>query len=336
MGTLAKIEKQAKEAEEKQRQLAEAGKTGTEKEKQGQAPEPEKGKEEVPKAQEKETPQKPVKEETEESFKQKYEVLQGKYNAEMPRLREQIANLQQTVTHLNSIIASQPKPLEGEEEESKKPVEIPAVKELQAGDFEGYGEEMLQMVKTVNELIKENQGLKAENQKLTGEFKTVGQTVIKSAKERYYDRLDDLVPDLFGDDGSPKINADPNWLQWLSKVDTLSGRRRQDLLDDAQNKLDAERVAAIVNLWKGESGRQPQTVPSETSSQETPKLEDQVEAPRGPAGFDTGAPQMPVVSAAELRKAAADRIHGRITEEQFQKISDDFQRTIQRGIAAGR
>jgi hypothetical protein len=46
-----------------------------------------------------------------------------------------------------------------------------------------------------------------------------------------------------------ETNADARFLNWLGERDTMAGRTRQEVLNEAQQALDAERVIAIFNTW---------------------------------------------------------------------------------------
>jgi hypothetical protein len=51
------------------------------------------------------------------------------------------------------------------------------------------------------------------------------------------------------------INRDPRWFQWLADYDVYSGYRRQDLLNDATAKGDAQRVIAIFRGFLAAAGQ---------------------------------------------------------------------------------
>ena len=112
-------------------------------------------------------------------------------------------------------------------------------------------------------------------------------------EEGYFETLEEAVPDIW------TINKDPGFLNWLQEIDPLNSRPRQDLLNEAQDRLDANRVAQFFKAWqrRGSGG----THHDATESRYT--LDD-------------------------LRKATQDRVHGRITEEEYKKISDDVQKLL--------
>jgi hypothetical protein len=312
MGLPTEVEKQGKKAEEAQKELIEGGKTDLEKE--VTAPTEDKAKPEKDAEKGKKADEEIV---VSEDFKQKYEVLKGKYDTEIPQLREQLRLAQEAIEALKATKDSpKPKKEEGAEQPDK---ETKGPKQLDKENFSGYGEEMVEMVDSVNELIKENEALKGENAKLKGSVDAVGHSVAKTAQDRYYDTLEEAVPDIW------TINKDPKWLEWLGQEDPLTGKTRQELLEEAQGNLDANRVARFFKTFSGGNGK------DALSTDDIPKEEDNVVHDEGLAGDETGQPEKVVITPAQFTKATQDRIHGRITEEAYKKLSDDFQKQFQKG-----
>jgi hypothetical protein len=60
-------------------------------------------------------------------------------------------------------------------------------------------------------------------------------------------RVGELVPDY------RQVDADPGWHKWLLGIDTLSGRVRQQLLNEAISAGDAGRVKTIFDRYRGQS-----------------------------------------------------------------------------------
>jgi hypothetical protein len=159
--------------------------------------------------------------------------------------------------------------------------------DLKSENFEGYGEEMIDLVKVANRQSNEIRELK-------GKVESVDKQIWESKEEEFFAELDDLVP------GWESINKNPGFLNWLQGIDPLNNRSRQQLLEEAQDRLDAKRVAVFLKTWQreGDGGTH-----HATESRYT--LDD-------------------------LKKATQDRVHGRITEEAYKKICDDFQNALSR------
>jgi len=110
------------------------------------------------------------------------------------------------------------------------------------------------------------------------------------AEEEYFNALEEAVPDIW------TINKDPKWLEWLGQEDPLTGKTRQQLIEEAQNNLDANRVANFFKTFSGGNGK----------------------------------PKEDLITPAQLQKATQDRIKGKISEEEYTKICDDFQKRLTR------
>jgi len=94
------------------------------------------------------------------------------------------------------------------------------------------------------------------------------------------------------------INKNPGFLKWLQGIDPLNNRPRQDLLNEAQDRSDANRVAEFIKTWQREGNR------------------------------GTHYAMESKYTIDDLKKATQDRIHGRITEEEYKKICDDVQKSL--------
>ena len=157
--------------------------------------------------------------------------------------------------------------------------------DLKSEDFEGYGEEMIGLVQVANRQSNEIRELK-------GKVESVDRQIFESKEEEFFVELEDLVPDW------ETINKDPGFLNWLQGIDPLNDRPRQDLINEAQNRLDANRVAKFFKAWQ-----------------------------RGGSGGTHHATEGRY-TLADLKKATQDRVHGRITEEEYKKICDDVQKSL--------
>ena len=143
---LTKEEEQGKKAEELQKEIIEGKKTPEQLKAEALAAE-EKDKGKVKKVKkEEETPPvttEPPPGEGAEGFEQKYLVLQGKYDTEVPLLMQQVKDGQQTIANLNVIVDSvQKEPVPGKEKKEEEPV---VKTELKSEDIEAYGAEMIKI-----------------------------------------------------------------------------------------------------------------------------------------------------------------------------------------------
>jgi hypothetical protein len=64
------------------------------------------------------------------------------------------------------------------------------------------------------------------------------------------------------------VDRDPNWLSWLAQIDPLSGRQRQQLLNEAISDSDASRVLGFFRQFQ--AGRASSPAPSHAASSLSP------------------------------------------------------------------
>ena len=219
----------------------------------------------------------PIRKEDEETYQQRYRVLQSKYDAEVPRLHAQLRD-----------VMAQNQQLYGEFEKLKaqanaKPEPAPEPD----NDAETFGEDLVDAIdrraaKLAKDLVSQQlQPMQAYIQQLESKLGVVGEQVAESAQDRFYGELAKAVPDY------EAINADQNFLNWLGEIDPVYGVPRQAALDRAANSLDAGRVAAIFQAYNVLTSKQ---VAAQQNQQVRKELERQVapsasrSASQAPAG----------------------------------------------------
>lgn len=177
-----------------------------------------------------ETPDTPAPKPVEkDSFEQKYHVLQGKYNAEVPRLTQQIRDLERTVSDLKT-------QLEQQQQAKPEPIADPSFDVLR----EDYGDEF---VKPLEQLSAQNAALVAELQQLKAQLSSVQGTQKQTVEQVFIERLSAAVPEW------ESINTDSAFHAWLSEPDGLSGKTRQNALDEAGQALNAQQVITIFQAF---------------------------------------------------------------------------------------
>jgi len=262
-----------------------------------------------------------------DTWEHKYNVLQGKYNSDLTELRSDLEKQAGTIANLNSLIvslnANSPAPAAEPSFQEARPQD--GQEELDPDKFAGYGAEMIDLVNLVKQQASELALLKGETGK-------IAEKQVKSEADIYYDALDLDVNDW------RTLNKNPDFLAWLREPDGLSTTPRQDNMTAAHMALDAKGVAKYFLAYKS-NGKQ-------TPNIETPNPTPNVVQPNLLAGqvvpFDTGVRtgitqpeggQPAMVTRAQFNTAVTDRVKGKITEEQFKIISDNFQRSIGAGQA---
>lgn len=192
-----------------------------------------------------------------DSWRQKYSVLQGKYNAEVPRLRA----VNQALTRENQELKQRLKDLEqgktatGQGSQAGDQGNTQGEGDIDLDSFGDYGEEFQGLVK----LMKRD---RARMRELEQRLEGVGQAQTTSAQGQYMRDLYALV----GED-LPGKNKDAGFNDWLDQADPLSGRTRRELLGEAATSMDSVRVATFFNTYF-DNANPPKT--ASTPAQSTP------------------------------------------------------------------
>jgi hypothetical protein len=280
------VEKQAKLAEDLHRQVY----GNTEQAETPPAPEVEEPKAETPPEVQPaaEEPPKAVTPE-EESFKRKFEVLQGKYSAEVPRMAAEIRDLKAKLA-------------EAEAAAKTRESAPPAQSRLKPEEIEEYGENFVDFVKraAADSVPHDVDEMKATVEQLKGE-------TVRLAKDRFFGDLTRMAPQW------ESLNEDKAFLTWLSGIDPFSGRLRSEMFDDASQSLDAWRVANFFNSYRGEQEPEPQE-PDLLAQQVEPPTTKVSAPPPGKKTWKTSeiAAYYAAVREGKLSRAEADRIENDI------------------------
>jgi hypothetical protein len=187
---------------------------------------------------------------------QRYRVLQGKYNSETRELRGQVADLIAANRAMMTALSQRPAV-------APAPAPAPAPKTqreraLAAGfsekEIEEYGEELVGiMLRTAQNVAgPQVEALRQENARLASTVQNTVQTAARTAHERFWDDIEELVPDW------SEINASQEWLDWLQQRDVISGGTRNDGLQKAFAAHDARWAAGIFDAFKAEHSQAPQ------------------------------------------------------------------------------
>lgn len=183
------------------------------------------------------TPQEPP----QDSFEHKYKVLQGKYNAEIPRLQQQISEL---YSELSRIRAERD---QANQQESQS--EPPSVESVNSDDLSEYGEEFGKLAKSFNALLEQNKMLQEKLGSIENSTQQVQQDQVSNKEEQFWGKLSQQVPNW------EEINQNQDFLNWLTQEDPVSGTQRQQILEHHHKAKDANRVAGVFKAWMQESGQ---------------------------------------------------------------------------------
>jgi len=165
-----------------------------------------------------------------EDWRQRFLVLQGKYNAEVPTLHAKVKDLDAELATLRSGQAVQ-KP-----DDKKNP---DALESKLAKYREEFGDDVVNMALDIAE--------SKASEKATVVTQEVDKKLGEDAWGRFTARLSGMVPEW------EAVNSSADWKRWLGQIDTATGKTRQALLDEASGALDAVRVAGIFKQFAGAS-----------------------------------------------------------------------------------
>jgi len=216
-----------------------------------------------------------------EELLQKYRSLQGTYNAQVPQLRAENKQLSTRLTQMEQLIAT----IQAQPPQPAAPAANGLITEK---DVAEYGDSIEVMRRAARaEVQQELSELRQVVAQLQGSVVPQVQRVVErqalSSEQAFWRELAATVPDW------REINADKNFHDWLLEVDPLTGLNRQTYLDDAQNQLDVQRVAAFFHQWRQVSG----TAAQETRPNPVDELTRQVAPGRGRSAAPAATPNAP-------------------------------------------
>jgi predicted nucleic acid-binding Zn-ribbon protein len=201
-------------------------------------------------------------------WKQKYSVLKGKYDAEVPRLHQDLRDANARITRLEDKIASvATKPKEEEKERPRT--------DFTQEEVEDYGEDLLEVIgRKARQIVEQEYRPKiSELESTVSTLKTqlgeTGQKVGRFEQNEVFAQLDREVENW------RQINVDPEFHEWLDQQDPFSGETRKDLLLRAFNRKNAHQVKAFFEGYKKENAA---VVPKSSADSQ----------PSGQGGMDTG------------------------------------------------
>lgn len=180
-----------------------------------------------------------------DAYRRRYETLQGKYNAEVPRLQQQLREVSGGYVQLQQ-------ELQRLKERPAAPPAKPEPDLVTSRDEEKFGSDLIDMARRVAQ-----EELRAVQQRFASVEAAVGrlapkvervnqveQNVEAARVSAFYGELKREVPDY------EAVNADQRWLAWLAEFDPIAGKTRQACLDEAAASFDSVRVAAMFKAFR--------------------------------------------------------------------------------------
>ena len=179
-----------------------------------------------------------------DDYKQKYETLQGMYNADIPKLQQQVAFLQ-------GMLADQSPTA------SNKQTQQQSAPEQTNEDLDFVQKEYPYMVTAINAIVDQKLAymqqtiLREVSQAMQGLAGQVNNLGVESGQTRdslFWSRLSDLVPDW------ESLNTNKGFLEWLDEKLPFSNVSKFDLLKQARAEFNANKAAEFFTSYKEEKG----------------------------------------------------------------------------------
>ena len=178
-----------------------------------------------------------IPEEVSDSFKQKYSTLKGKYDAEVPRLHQQLRELTDQMAAIRKD-AEDAKKVEAEKPKEK-------VSYVTDADREEYGDDLIDFQRRVAKEVSQDYEERFEQQTKVIEAlqQKISTTDSQVGEQGFAQKLNTLVP------GFDQLDSDERWVSWLNEIDPMTRGPRRDQAQAAYNAGDAEAIAHYVSLF---------------------------------------------------------------------------------------
>lgn len=181
-------------------------------------------------------------------WKQRAKVAEGRLSKEMPRMAQTIREMKDQVADLQQKLR---------DAESK--AAAPADAGVKPEEVEQYGKEFIDMVQRVA-----RNATPGVDPNLQAQVKEVTEQQRRVARQQFFDQLGRESPQW------ESLNTDEGFLAYLGGLDPYTGRPRQELFDDAYEKLDAWRIANFFNSYNESRRVEPESPKPSLADQVVP------------------------------------------------------------------
>lgn len=258
----------------------------------------------------------------EESFKRRYEILQTKYNAEVPRLHEEVRNNKHTLKHLEEELNAL----------KARPTEIDKPREalVTSKDEETFGTDLIDLsrrvvkdeVSEVLARIKDLEQAIAQVSKLPEKINQIENMQVQSAEEKFWGDVASKVPNW------QVVDSDPTWIEFLGTTPKFSRRTYKDLAIDAIAQGDVDSIVGLVDIWKEVTGQTQQEI---NQSNKQKELQSQVSPGKAKSSAPAPADKGRVWTGAEYEAAFDQRLGKTMSEAEIDKLQLDAETALVEG-----
>lgn len=171
-------------------------------------------------------------------WKQRFDTLAGKFDAEVPRLHQQLREQSEQMQALSARLEQAPAP----------PADgSPAMQQ----DVDNFGEDLVDFVRRMAQ-----EQIAVERAQLEKRFGAVAQQVeqvqgyvAKNETDGFWKEVVNLVPDWV------VIDTTPAWIQWLDTTPEYTESTYRQLASQAIAKGKPEKIAKLVGEWRRATGQ---------------------------------------------------------------------------------
>jgi len=254
-------------------------------------------------------------------FKDRYLVLKGKYDAEVPRLASELRELK-------SYIAEQAT-AEAERRLNQQKPQAPTQEEADpfADAVEQYGEDFVKMVQRIADRVAAEKVEPIKQQTVS-----VEETQIAAARNAFQAELNSRVgnwQDLWG-------GKDPGFVEFLRQPDPNGFYTYGEIVEQANNNWDAEKLAKVMSIYN--DSKQPKQQPTQTpktspsSKSEAAMLAPSRTTPSNAAPTDSS---KRVWTAADIAKFERDDRAGKYSDQESMAMYTDLLAAANEGRIRG-
>lgn len=250
-----------------------------------------------------------------DEWKQKYDTLKGMFDSQVPKLHQELKARDSQLQSLQSRLEALEKQPEPAKEESL----------LTDKDTEDFGADLVDMVKRAaraeaQTMIKA--ALAAQEKQFAGFMSSLGavqERVVMSESEKFWGRVEALVPDW------QAIDNDPEWIAFLDTSPEFTTKTYRELAAEAIAAGKAEAIVSLVRIWR------PAVQQPVAPAQPNPELQRQV----APPTVKSSTPVNPAEKI--LSKADYESLYDpRNVQRYGQKKADEMIAEADRAVAEGR
>lgn len=233
-------------------------------------------------------------------WEHRFNVINGKYAAEVPALREEVRTLTKKLEDADRQITEL-------KSASDQPTNPGGLTDEQMAKFEAeFGEDFVSFVQRMVSSSASKSDNSAEVNELKRKVETFEQREQQKTTASFWTALNELVPDW------KTVNDDKAFHTFLSQYDPQTGTQRQQSLATAQQALDADGVAAVFNAFKKQQPK-PET-------QRIP--DDQVDPP---TSRSTTTPEAGKIwTGAEIKDFYTKKAAGKYSAEEGKRLEADI------------